>query len=117
MPLSREAFLQIHNQDCLEQELMMRVAHATQVDLGFRDAAGEFLSFGVRPDNFPRECFRLFGQGWRGVDGQAQRVAKRWLETSSSASTAHTRIRLDFKRRQRKMSHSKDTGCFPLFCE
>jgi len=50
---------------------MPRVPHATQVDLRFGDAAGDFLHFrvGVRPDNFSRERLHLFRQNWIGIDG------------------------------------------------
>ena len=58
---------------------MPRVPHATQVDLRFGDAAGDFLHFrvGVRPDNFSRERLHLVGQNWIGIDRQAQGVAQR----------------------------------------
>jgi len=55
------------------QESMARVTHAAQIDLRFGDPAGEFLDFaiGVCPGNFAHERFHLFGQGWIGVNGQA----------------------------------------------
>ena len=57
---------------------MARVTHAAQIDLRFGDPAGEFLDFGVVAGrgNFARERFDLFGQGWIGMNGQAQRVAE-----------------------------------------
>jgi hypothetical protein len=61
------------------QELMARVAHAVQIDLRFGDPARVFLDFGVwvYPGNFARERVHLFGQGWIGINGQAQPVTKR----------------------------------------
>ena len=71
----------------LGQELMTRVAHAANVDLRLGDAARDFVDFGVGagPGNFARERFNLFGQGWIGINGQAQRVAKRVLGRASAA--------------------------------
>ena len=67
---------------------MARVTHAAQIDLRFGDPARELLGFsaGVCPGNFARERFDLFGQGWIGVNGQAQRVAERISGGSGTAA-------------------------------
>jgi hypothetical protein len=66
---------------------MARITHAANVDLRFVDSAFEFLDFGVGagPGNFARKRFNLFGQGWIGMNGHAQRVAKRVLGRASAA--------------------------------
>ncbi len=58
---------------------MARFTHATQIDLGFCDAARECIDFGVRsrPGNFARELFHLVGPGWIGTNRQAQPVTQR----------------------------------------
>jgi hypothetical protein len=64
---------------CIGQELMSRITHAAQIDLRFGDPARESFDFGgrIRPGNFTRERFDLFGQGWIGANREIQPVAKR----------------------------------------
>jgi len=66
---------------------MSRMTHAAQIDLRFGDPARESFDFGDRigPDNFARERFDLFGQGWIGANRQAQPVAKRVSRCASPA--------------------------------
>jgi hypothetical protein len=63
----------------VRQELMARVTHAAQIDLRFGDPARVFLDFGISvyPGNFACERVHLFGQGWIGINGQAQPLTKR----------------------------------------
>jgi hypothetical protein len=58
---------------------MSRITHAAQIDLRFGDPARESFNFGgrIRPGDFTRERFHLFGQSWIGTNRQIQPVAKR----------------------------------------
>ena len=68
---------------------MSRMAHATQVDLGFGNSTRELLNFSARagPGNFARERFNLFGQFGIGTNGKAERVAKRVSRRASAANS------------------------------
>jgi hypothetical protein len=65
---------------------MSRITHATQVDLRFGDPARESFDFGgrIRPGNFARKRFDLFGQDWIGANRQIQPVAKRVSRCASA---------------------------------
>jgi len=56
--------------------------------LDFSYAARQFLDFrlGIGSGDFARECFRLFGQGWNGIDGKGQCLAKPIPRNESAAA-------------------------------
>jgi len=63
------------------------VAHASQINLRFRDAESQSADFGVGvwPGNFVCQRFHLFGQGRIGIKRQTQTVAKRVSRRTDAA--------------------------------
>ena len=86
---------------------MSCVAHASQIDLRFRDAASQPADFGVGgwPGNFVCERFHFFGQDLIGIKRQTQTVATRVscrMEAAlrgfwASASPSIRAVGLDFR--------------------